>query len=218
MTWKEFIKEESSKDYYKKIVDFVSSDSKENTVFPEYKNLFNAFDLCPLDKTKVVILGQDPYHGDNQAHGLSFSVPQGTKIPPSLKNIFKEIKDDVNPETELSDGCLINWAKQGVLLMNCIMTVRKGSPGSHKDAGWQNFTDNVIKKLNESEYPIVFMLWGAFAKSKAGLITNKNHLVLQAAHPSPFSAHDGFFGCKHFSKTNSFLVENKLNPIDWSDV
>jgi uracil-DNA glycosylase len=216
MTWKEFIKEESSKDYYKKLIDFVFEDSKINTIYPEYKDLFNAFDLCPIDKVKVVILAQDPYINKGEAHGLAFSVPDGKKIPPSLKNIYKELKTDLNIDSP-NNGCLTRWAEQGVLLLNCILTVRAGNSGSHRGKGWEQFSDNAISKLNELDRPIVFMLWGAFAKSKLPLITNKNHLVLQAAHPSPYSASDGFFGCKHFSKANAFLIENKCEPIDWTN-
>lgn len=189
-------------------------DSNNGKIFPKRKDLFNAFELCSLENTKVLILGQDPYHRDNQAHGLSFSVPKGIAAPPSLKNIFKELKNDLNIDLP-SHGCLESWAKQGVLLLNSILTVREGSPGSHKNIGWETFTNAVIKQVNDFERHIVFMLWGAFAKSKKVLITNERHLVLESAHPSPYSA-TGFFGCKHFSKANEFLIKNKINQINWS--
>ncbi len=220
MTWKSFTAFESEKQYYKDLVSFVSEDSKKSAVYPKRSDLFRAFDLCPLDKVKVVIFGQDPYHGPNQANGLCFSVQKDQTIPPSLKNIFKEIKSDLDIDDLFVHGCLESWAEQGVLLLNSILTVRDGSPGSHKDKGWEIFTDSAIKLLAEQDRPIVFILWGAFARSKKKLITNNKHLVLESAHPSPLSAYNGFFGSKPFSKTNKYFVDNNMNPIDWklSDV
>ena len=176
-------------------------------------DIFNALKYTPYENVKVVILGQDPYHEKGQAEGLCFSVPKGVKAPPSLVNIFKEIKDDVGIDNQSPN--LINWAKQGVLLLNTSLTVREGQANSHSNKGWEILTDNIIKKLNEREKPIVFLLWGANARSKAALIENKRHLVLCCAHPSPLSAYNGFFGCRHFSRTNEFLIKNGETPIDW---
>jgi uracil-DNA glycosylase len=215
MIWKEFVQEESQKEYFSKITSFIKQDSLISTIYPQRSNWFTAYLSCPLDQIKVVILGQDPYHGPNQAHGLSFSVLPGCPIPPSLKNIFKEIRADIGSQASFSNGYLLPWARQGVFLLNSVLTVRQGQPGSHKDIGWHTFTDNTIKLINDIDSPIVFMLWGAFAKGKKSLITNPKHLVLEAAHPSPFSAHDGFFGCKHFSKVNDFLITNGHTPISW---
>lgn len=214
MNWKDIFNEEFSKDYYKQLIKSVLNDAQNNNVYPPHQDIFNAFKLTPLDKVKVVILGQDPYHGPNQAHGLSFSVNSGIKTPPSLNNIFKEIKSDVN--VSLSDNCLIPWAKQGVLLLNSFLTVVEGKPLSHSKIGWQTFTDTIISHINNVDAPIVYLLWGAPSRKKKDLITNPKHLVLEAAHPSPLSAHNGFFGCKHFSKTNEFLKQNNLTEIDWS--
>jgi len=186
-----------------------------NTIcFPEYNNIFNALKLTPFSKVKVVILGQDPYHGTGEAHGLSFSVQDGIPKPPSLKNIFKELKDDLNidePET----GNLEKWAKEGVLLLNSVLTVEKDKPASHKDLGWHLFTDHIIKLLNTKEEPVVFILWGNFARSKKVFITSNKHLIIESTHPSPFSANNGFFGSKPFSKTNNFLIKNNIEPINW---
>ena len=215
-TWKEFISSEAKKDYYEKLISFVQQDSKTFIIYPAHKDIFNAFKLTPLEQVKVVILGQDPYHNPNQAHGLSFSVPEDCEIPPSLRNIFKEIKEDLKLETEFNHGFLKSWAEQGVLLLNSVLTVRQNQPGSHKEFGWQTFTDNAISKLNDLERPVVFMLWGSFAKSKKKLVTNSKHLILETVHPSPLSAYNGFFGCKHFSKANQFLINNNITPIDWS--
>lgn len=216
MNWSEFIKEESKKDYFKNIGEFVKKDSKEYKIFPPRKDIFNAFDSCPFEKTKVVILGQDPYHGPGQAHGLSFSVPYGIDIPPSLKNIFKELKSDLG--IEISDnGCLTGWAAQGILLLNTSLTVRQGQAGSHSSIGWQTFTDTVIDFVaNKDLKPLVFILWGAHARAKKKLIKYDGHLILESAHPSPLSAHNGFFGSKPFSKTNEFLTQNNIDPIDWA--
>lgn len=216
MTWETFIEAEQEKPYYKKIVDFIVKDSKDGEIYPRRKDLFNAYKLCPIDKVRVCILGQDPYHGTGQAHGLSFSVPQNCLIPPSLRNIYKEIKNDIGQNTTLNHGCLTSWAEQGAFLLNSVLTVKKGFAGSHKDIGWEEFTDATIKAINDVGHPVVFMLWGNFAKSKKMYITNKQHLVLEAAHPSPYSANAGFLGCKHFSKANEFLTKIGGEPIDWS--
>ena len=184
------------------------------TIYPAKENIFNALKLTSYKYTKVVIMGQDPYHGEGEAHGLSFSVQKGIKLPPSLKNIYKEIKEDLNIDEPLC-GDLTKWAKEGVLLLNSTLTVVKDTPNSHKDLGWQRFTDYVIKVLNQKEEPVVFILWGNFAKTKKEFITNPKHLVIESAHPSPFSARNGFFGSKPFSKTNEFLIKNNIKPIDW---
>jgi len=185
-----------------------------NTIcFPEYNNIFNALKLTPFSKVKVVILGQDPYHGTGEAHGLSFSVQEGVPMPPSLQNIFKELESDLGIIRNHSD--LTGWAKQGVFLLNSIMSVEKDKPLSHKNHGWEIFTDNVIKILNKREKPIVFILWGSYARSKKELITNPNHYIIESVHPSPLSAHRGFFGSKPFSKTNNFLIKNNIEPINW---
>ena len=186
---------------------------KNKTIYPEYKNIFNALRLTDYDEVKVVILGQDPYHGKNEAHGLSFSVRKGVKTPPSLQNIFKELYNDLGIKKQTTD--LTPWAKQGVFLINAILTVVKDTPLSHKGKGWETFTDNLIKLLNQREKPIVFILWGSYARSKKELITNKNHYIIESVHPSPLSASRGFFGSKPFSKTNNFLVTNGIKPIDW---
>ena len=214
MEWKDVFKAEREKPYYKQIINLVQEDAKLNKIYPKHSDIFNAFKLCKLNSTRVVILGMDPYHGEGQAHGLSFSVLPGVKIPPSLKNIYTELNLDLGlakPE----HGCLVSWAKQGVLLLNSILTVRDGQPGSHKNFGWQLFTDRIISVLNDQQTPIVFMLWGNFAKTKKVLITNRWHLVLESGHPSPLSAHL-FLGCKHFSKCNSFLTSSNKSPIDWN--
>lgn len=213
--WDEILKNEYEKEYFKNIVNFVRKEYKEKTIFPEAKNVFNALKSTSYKDVKVVILGQDPYHGIGEAHGLCFSVQKGTKMPPSLKNIFKELKDDLNINIP-NHGCLEEWTKEGVLLLNTVLTVIKDNPASHKDKGWEIFTDEIIKKLNEKKEPIVFLLWGNFAKAKKDLITNKNHLIIESAHPSPFSANYGFFGSKPFSKTNKFLKDNGIKEINWT--
>jgi len=212
--WAQFIKQESKQEYYKTLGELVVADSKNHTIYPRHKDLFQAFKLCELAQTKVVILGQDPYHGDNQAHGLSFSVQPGVDIPPSLRNMFKELNQSHGKSHKFTDGCLTSWATQAVLLLNSVLTVRKGQAGSHKGYGWEVFTDNAIQLVNQQDRPIVYMLWGNFARSKKNLITNRKHLVLEAAHPSPLSAHNGFFGCDHFRKANDFLSLN-FQKIDW---
>ena len=213
--WDIILQEEIKKPYFKKLGVFVKNEYGKKTVYPEYKNIFNALKLTDYDEVKVVILGQDPYHGPKEAHGLSFSVQKGVKRPPSLDNIFKELKNDLGIERTNND--LTDWAKEGVFLLNSIMTVVKDSPLSHKDKGWEIFTDDLIKLLNKREKPIVFILWGSYARSKKALITNKNHYIIEAPHPSPLSAYRGFFGSKPFSKTNNFLVTNGIPPIKWSD-
>lgn len=192
----------------------IEHEYQTKTIYPTQNNIFNALKLTPYSNTKVVIVGQDPYHGENQAHGLSFSVQKGVTLPPSLKNIYKEIYDDLGIE-EPNCGDLTKWAKEGVLLLNSSLTVIKDMPNSHKDIGWSNLTDYIIKVLNQKEEPVVFILWGNFAKSKKQFITNKKHLILESTHPSPFSASSGFFGSHPFSKTNAFLDAHGLEPINW---
>ena len=212
--WKESLHEEFNKDYFKRLKQFLLKEKQNLTIFPEGKNIFNAFNLTPFNKVKVVILGQDPYHGIGQAHGLSFSVPDGIKKPPSLKNIFKELTDDLQiPITET--GNLTHWAKQGVLLLNATLTVRVKQAGSHQKQGWEEFTDSVIQKISDEKKDVIFLLWGRFAQDKEKLIDNKKHHILSAPHPSPFSAYSGFFGCRHFSKTNIILRKRGLTEIDW---
>ena len=202
-------------DYYQQLLDFLDYESRQNKIiFPPKSLIFNAFDLSSFEATKVVILGQDPYHNEHQAHGLSFSVPEGIKIPPSLKNIMAEIESDLGIKT-LPNGDLSRWAKQGVLLLNSVLTVEKNKPGSHANTAWVDFTDTVIDILNEQKQNLVFLLWGNYAQQKSELIDADKHLVLTAAHPSPFSAHKGFFHCKHFSQTNDYLKIHQQKPIDW---
>lgn len=212
--WDSVLNDEFEKDYFLKIKEFVKKEYNAKTIYPPCDDVFNAFKLTPLSNVKVVILGQDPYHEEGQAHGLSFSTPEGRPIPRSLKNIFKEISEEYScpiPES----GCLEKWAKQGVFLLNTVLTVEKGNANSHSKCGWQIFTDNMIKILNNQKHPIVFLLWGKQAEKKKELITNPNHLVLITSHPSPFSARRGFFGCNHFKLANEFLNENNIDEIDW---
>lgn len=196
-------------------MNIVKEKYRENTCFPEYNNIFNALKLTPYKDVKVVILGQDPYHGTGEAHGLSFSVQKGVKKPPSLKNIFKELKDDLGYD-EPVDGDLTSWAKQGVLLLNSVLTVEKDKAASHKDLGWNLLTDHIIKLLNQKQEPVVFILWGNFARNKKVFITNPKHLIIESPHPSPFSANSGFFGSKPFSKTNNFLIKNNITPVNFN--
>lgn len=212
-SWKEALKEEFLSPYFENLKKNLIISKKHSTVFPPSNLIFNAFNLTPFDKVKVVILGQDPYHGDNQAMGLSFSVPKGVRVPPSLKNIYKEIYDDLGIN-EPNSGDLTYWAKQGVLLLNASLSVEKGRPNSHKDFGWHRFSDAVIKKISDEKYGVIFLLWGNFAKNKANLIDQNKHFILTAPHPSPL-ARGGFFGCKHFSKTNGILKKLGKSPIDW---
>ena len=211
--WDVILNDEFKKDYFASLGKFVKNEYKNKIIFPEYKNIFNSLRLTDYDDVKVVIIGQDPYHGVGEAHGLCFSVREGVKIPPSLANIFKELKSDLGitrTKTDLSD-----WASQGVLLLNAIMTVEKDKPLSHKDKGWEIFTDNIIKYLNKREKPIIFVLWGNFARSKKELIDLNKHYVIESAHPSPLSASRGFFGSKPFSKINKILKENNQEIIKW---
>lgn len=216
-SWKEALKEEFHKPYFQQIVAFLKTEKAAGKIiYPKGSNIFNAFNLTPFDKVKVVILGQDPYHGPNQAHGLSFSVLPGIKPPPSLVNIFKEIKSDIGLQMPANFGDLTHWAEQGVLLLNAALTVRAGEPFSHAKFGWADFTDAVIRTISDKKENVVFILWGKFAQEKQALIDETNHHVLRAAHPSPFSADKGFFGSKPFSKTNALLVKDGNEPIDWS--
>ena len=211
--WDKVIADELKKDYFKNLGIFVKKEYKEKVIYPPYNDIFNALRYTDYFDVKVVILGQDPYHGDGEAHGLSFSVLDGVRRPPSLNNIFKELYNDLN--ILRNENNLTDWAKQGVLLLNSIMTVVKDSPLSHKNVGWEQFTDNIIKKLNEREKPVVFILWGSYARSKKELITNHHHLIIESAHPSPLSASRGFFGSKPFSRTNKFLKENNIEEVKW---
>jgi len=212
--WKNLLIEEFSKPYFGSLVSFIKSEYQNQTVFPKGMEIFNAFEHCKIDKLKVVILGQDPYHGPDQAHGLSFSVREGIPFPPSLLNIFKEINRDLGYSMPLN-GDLTKWADQGVLLLNATLTVREHQAGSHQNKGWELFTDAVIRKIADSKENIVFMLWGAYAQKKAAFIDEDNHLKLHAPHPSPLSAHRGFLGCGHFSKANEYLKEKGLEEIRW---
>ena len=215
ISWKPFIESEFQKSYMQEIKSFLINCSQNNEViYPHPKDIFKSLELTSFQSVKVVILGQDPYHGPNQAHGLAFSVKKNVPIPPSLKNIFKEISEDLHSNKRLS-GDLTNWAKQGVLLLNTCLTVFPGRPGSHANLGWQKFTDSIIDAVDTKDN-VVFLLWGTYAQKKKDLLLNKNNLVLEAPHPSPLSAHRGFFGCKHFSKANEFLRKNKIEEIDWS--
>ena len=213
--WDELLKSEFEKPYYLQLRQFLKSEYSTYTIYPDMYDIFNALKLTPYNDVKAVILGQDPYHEPNQAHGLAFSVKDGVKLPPSLINIYKELNTDLGlPIPEKGD--LTKWAKEGVLLLNTALTVRRGNANSHRGKGWEIFTDSIIKAMNEREKPVVFILWGANARAKTALITNPNHKILTCAHPSPLSAYNGFFGCKHFSKCNDFLKEKGITPIDWS--
>jgi uracil-DNA glycosylase len=214
--WEVILKDEFQKEYYQKLRAFLINEYKTQTIYPNMYNIFNALKYTSYEDVKVVIIGQDPYHQPNQAHGLAFSVLKGNRVPPSLVNIFKEIQTDVGINNLGKHGELTKWAREGVLLLNNVLTVRDSSPNSHKGRGWENFTDDVIQILNHREKPMVFILWGANARAKARLVTNPNHLVLQSAHPSPLSAYNGFFGSRPFSQTNNFLIANGMQPIDWS--
>lgn len=214
-SWKRELENEFSKAYFEELTTFVKKEYQEGTVYPAPKNIFRAFELCPFEKVKVVILGQDPYHGERQANGLAFAVDAETRIPPSLQNIFKEIESDFGKPLVHTDGDLSRWATQGVLLLNATLTVRAHTAGSHQEKGWEPFTDAVIRALSEKREHLVFMLWGNYAKAKGAHINRSKHLVLEAPHPSPFSAHSGFFGSRHFSKANEYLVAHGEIPIDW---
>lgn len=212
--WDNILADEWQKTYYQELRNFLKSEYSSQKIYPEMNNIFNALKYTSFKDTKVVIIGQDPYHGEGQAHGLCFSVLKGVTPPPSLKNIFKELQTDIGKPIP-THGELTEWAKQGVLLLNNVLTVREGMPTSHKGKGWEIFTDRVISELNRKETPVVFLLWGAHAQKKAEIITNPIHYKLASVHPSPLSASRGFFGCKHFSKTNVLLTQNGLSPIEW---
>lgn len=213
--WDEILKDEFKKPYFKELGVFIKNEYNHKIIYPEYQNIFNALRYTDYDEVKVVILGQDPYHGEREAHGLSFSVEAEVRRPPSLENIFKELYNDLG--IRRTNNNLTDWAKQGVFLLNSIMTVVKDTPLSHKGKGWETFTDNLIRYLNEREKPIVFIFWGSYARSKKELITNPNHYIIESPHPSPLSASRGFFGSKPFSKANNFLVSHGIKPINWGD-
>jgi len=213
-SWKELLKEEFEKDYFKNLVNFVKQEYKTHKIYPPGKEIFSAFDLCPVDNVKVVIIGQDPYHGAGQAHGLCFSVKDGVKTPPSLRNIYKELHDDLGKEIP-GTGNISHWAKQGVLMLNATLTVRAGNAGSHQGKGWETFTNAVIGKISQEKKDIVFLLWGAYAQKVGQVIDASKHHILKSPHPSPFSAHTGFLGNKHFSKTNAFLKSKGIDEIEW---
>lgn len=215
-SWKPVLAQEFNQPYFTQLTEFIKHEKAAGkTIYPLGSQIFNAFEFTPFNEVKVVILGQDPYHGAGQAHGLCFSVNKNVAVPPSLKNIYKELQTDIEGYTAPNHGDLSHWAKQGVLLLNATLTVEKDKAGSHQGKGWEQFTDAVIKQLSTQKEKLVFILWGKFAQSKATLIDTQKHLVLMAAHPSPFSAYNGFFGCKHFSKTNAYLIANNLTPISW---
>ena len=215
-SWKSALKDEFSMPYFSELKKFLENEKKSGQIiYPPGSNIFSAFNKTPFKEVKVVILGQDPYHGTGQAHGLSFSVKETQSLPPSLKNIFKELKNDLDI-TMASSGNLEKWAQQGVLLLNATLTVRANQPGSHQNKGWENFTDSVIREISHKLTGIIFLLWGKYAQAKENLIDTTKHFILSAPHPSPFSADKGFFGCRHFSKTNEILIKEGKNPIDWS--
>ena len=213
-SWDKVLKEMFDSKEYQAFFQKIDNEYQNKIIYPKKENIYNALKLTPYENVKVVIVGQDPYHGENEAHGLSFSVQRGIKLPPSLKNIYKEILNDLNI-VEPNYGDLTSWAKEGVLLLNSVLTVEKDKPASHAKIGWTKYTDYIIQKINEKEKPVVFILWGNFAKTKRELITNPKHLIITSAHPSPFSARNGFFESKPFSKTNEFLKENNIKPINW---
>lgn len=212
--WQNLLQDEFEKSYFEQLVHFIKDEYKHHRVFPRGKDIFAAFEFCNISELKVVIIGQDPYHGIGQANGLCFSVAKGITIPPSLRNIFKELNTDIGKEIPIS-GDLSHWAKQGVLMLNATLTVRANSPGSHQNKGWETFTDAVIKKISATCEGIVFLLWGAYAQRKGAIIDNSKHYILSSAHPSPFAAARGFFGNKHFSKTNTYLIKQGKSPINW---
>ena len=214
--WDEILAEEMQKEYYQELQEFVKKRREEVRVFPEEKNVFRALELTPFESVKVVILGQDPYHGFGQAHGLSFSVQKGIPLPPSLKNIYKELQEDIGGELP-TEGDLSHWAKQGVLLLNTVLTVEEGNANSHKGMGWERLTNRLIESLNELNHPVIFILWGKPAQDKEKLITNPNHIILKAPHPSPLSAYRGFFGSKPFSRVNDILIQQGQTPICWKE-
>lgn len=213
-SWRNILEPETKETYFQRLASFVKSEYLSAHVYPPPKDMFRAFNLCPFDMVKVVILGQDPYHGKGQANGLAFAVHTGVPIPPSLKNICKEIESDVKV-VPLTDGDLSRWAQQGVLLLNATLTVQAGNAGSHQKKGWEEFTDKVVRELSVQKEGLVFMLWGNYAREKGKIVDRTKHLVLEAPHPSPFSAHTGFLGCRHFSKANAYLKQRGLTEIDW---
>ena len=215
-TWNEILAEEMEKDYYQELQAFVQKRRAEVRVFPEENNVFNALELTPFESVKVVILGQDPYHGFGQAPGLSFSVQKGIPLPPSLKNIYKELQEDIGEDLP-TEGDLSHWAKQGVLLLNTVLTVEEGNANSHKGKGWERLTNRLIESLNELKHPVIFILWGKPAQDKEKLIINPNHVILKAPHPSPLSAYRGFFGSKPFSRVNDILIQQGQTPIRWTE-
>ena len=216
-SWLKYIEAEFDKEYMRNIKKSILNSKKSGKIiYPKNNEIFNAINLTDFEKTKVIIIGQDPYHGPGQAHGLSFSVKDGIKPPPSLMNIFKEIESDLSIKVEKRNGNLTRWAKQGVLLLNSLLTVEKGKPLSHKELGWETLTDNFIKVLNQNKKDLVFILWGSHARSKKYLISQNENLIIESAHPSPLSAHRGFIGSKPFSRTNDFLIKNNMRPINWS--
>ena len=214
-SWDDILAEEFQKSYYLKLREFLKYEYSHYKIYPNMYDIFNSLKYTPYEKVKAVIIGQDPYHGAGQAHGLCFSVKAGVKPPPSLQNIFKELNADLGIPFP-NNGELTDWAKQGVLMLNSVLTVREGLANSHKGKGWEQLTDAIIQKLNETDHPIAFILWGGNARAKAPLITNPIHGIFQAAHPSPLSDYNGFFGCRHFSKVNAFLQQNGISPIDWT--
>jgi uracil-DNA glycosylase len=213
-SWKRVLKDEFEKEYFQTLSSAINTKYLSNSVFPPQELVFSALQLCSFENVRVVILGQDPYHGPGQAHGLSFSVPDGVKTPPSLKNIYKEIASDLGKEIPKS-GNLERWATQGVLLLNATLTVEESKPGSHQGLGWETFTDSIIKKISAEKEHVVFLLWGNYARAKKTHVDTSKHLVLEAPHPSPFSAYSGFFGSRHFSQTNTYLAEHNLTTVDW---
>lgn len=213
-SFRELLEVEKTKEYFKELTKFIDSEYETKTIFPPRDSVMNSMKYTPYKNVKVVIVGQDPYHGIGEAHGLSFSVNVGIKVPPSLQNIYKELNRDLGCYIP-NNGYLLKWAKEGVLLLNSVLTVEQDKPGSHRKKGWEKFTDEVIKLVNEKDTPVVFILWGNYAKEKKSLITNSKHLILESSHPSPFSVRNGFDGCSHFSKANEFLKKNNLEPIDW---
>ena len=212
--WDEILSDEFDKDYYQNLRKFLDEEYKTKTIYPLPRYIYTALKLTPYKQTKAVILGQDPYHEPGQAHGLAFSVSLNTQIPPSLINIYKEMKDDIGTYIP-NNGFLVSWAKQGVLLLNAVLTVEAHKANSHANKGWERLTDTIISKLNEKDEPVVFILWGRNARNKKSLITNPKHLIIESAHPSPLSAYNGFFGSKPFSRTNNFLISNNIKPINW---
>lgn len=214
-SWDQYLSDEYDKEYFKELIDFVKDEYKSKTIYPKQNEIFNAFRYTPYEDVKVVILGQDPYHDERQAEGLSFSVSNDVKRPPSLQNIFKELEDDLGIKVGQSNS-LKPWAMEGVLLLNAVLTVEEHKAASHQGKGWELFTDEVIRIINKKETPVVFILWGNFARNKKSLITNPKHLIIESAHPSPFSARNGFFGSRPFSRTNEFLKKNNIKEIDWS--